>query len=281
MADRQLDRPSAFATMMSCTAVRNSVDTCCAVRPAGSDMSKLREDIAAKEANGFMSSANTAGLYVPPQEPAPAPGTMREKVTAVLIKKATKDLRLGVRLAARKDGSTTGVEVIEVHPDGPLATVIQKGDVMLRSARRAWRQTASATARAHRLTAASVLSRRVVRAVNSTECNYGYKEAAIALREACGVVECAPRPATHSPSTRCRARAREAAPSRSHAAPCHAHRTSPAPYHTHPPGSQAASVCERDALACAARAPGSSSHDARAARGRLCMTCDVVHSQNA
>ena len=58
---------------------------------------------------------------------------LKDNVKVILINKAKRDLKLGVRLAARKDGSTEGVEVLEVHPDGPLASVIQTGDVVLRS----------------------------------------------------------------------------------------------------------------------------------------------------
>ena len=76
------------------------------------------------------------GFHDFPAEPSPAP-LGKDKVTQVVIKKSSPELRLGVRLAARKDGYKEGVEVINVHPKGPLAKVIQKGDIMLRSAWRA------------------------------------------------------------------------------------------------------------------------------------------------
>ena len=50
------------------------------------------------------------------------------------VEKTRKEMKLGIRLSVRADGNKEGVEVIEVHPDGPLASVIQTGDIVLRSA---------------------------------------------------------------------------------------------------------------------------------------------------
>jgi hypothetical protein len=85
----------------------------------------------------------------------------KHDVKGVLLKKASRDLKLGVRLAARRDGSNEGVEVVDVHPSGPLSSSVQPGDVLLR--------------------------------INGKLCNEGYQQAAEALRDATGVLECAAR----------------------------------------------------------------------------------------
>ena len=141
MAEGQIEKQSgsSLISSWSCGAVRG----CCTTRPEEERLSqKLRDDINQRPSGmehvqpgpasmNEQQWASPGALGSPVAQQASA---QKEKVTAVLIKKASKDLRLGVRLAARKDGSTTGVEVIDVHPDGPLANVIQKGDILLRSA---------------------------------------------------------------------------------------------------------------------------------------------------
>jgi len=171
-----------------CGTVRPQLEGCCQLRPGATDVSKkLREDVTAARAD-----VPTNGHAAAPAAPAPPPYKMptspslddgswsdtdprspgptspgptalvpptpgKDKVTQVVIKKSSPDLRLGVRLAARKDGGKEGVEVINVHPKGPLAKVIQKGDVLLR--------------------------------INGQVCNSGYQQAAEQLRDACGVVD--------------------------------------------------------------------------------------------
>ena len=60
---------------------------------------------------------------------------LRDNVKGVLVNKATRNTKMGVRLSSRKDGSKEGVEFLEVHPEGPLASVVRTGDVLLRSKR--------------------------------------------------------------------------------------------------------------------------------------------------
>lgn len=97
----------------------------------------------------------------PPYHGLPDPSSMskmlKENVKGILVNKSKREMKMGVRVAPRRDGSNEGVEVIEVHPSGPLATVIEVGDVLLR--------------------------------INGTLCDGGYEAAAIELRDTVGIVE--------------------------------------------------------------------------------------------
>ena len=92
------------------------------------------------------------------QPPSRVSRMLKDNVKGVLVNKAKREMKLGVRLAERRDGSQEGVEVIDVHPDGPLANVIQTGDIVLR--------------------------------INGQLCNTGFDAAAEMLRDAFGMVEC-------------------------------------------------------------------------------------------
>jgi hypothetical protein len=82
---------------------------------------------------------------------------LRDNVKGILVKKDRRDLKMGVRLSTRSDGNPEGVEVVQVHPAGPLAAVVQQGDIVLR--------------------------------INGKLCNDGYSAAANELRDAVGLVE--------------------------------------------------------------------------------------------
>jgi len=71
----------------------------------------------------------------------------------VSVRKASRESRLGIRLV----DSTDGVEIVDVHPDGPMATYLEVGDVIL--------------------------------SVNGLECTEGKKAASKAMQEAESVIE--------------------------------------------------------------------------------------------
>ena len=115
------------------------------------------------------STSNLPPLHQNPETPTKSPThqgpannsspsrMLKENVKGILVNKAKREMKMGVRVAPRADGNTEGVEVVEVHPSGPLASVILVGDVLLR--------------------------------INGTLCDAGYDAAAIELRDAVGIVE--------------------------------------------------------------------------------------------
>ena len=82
---------------------------------------------------------------------------LKDNVKGILINKASRDMKLGVRLGDRSDGSDEGVEMMDVHEKGPLASVVRKGDILLR--------------------------------LNGKPCNHGWQHASDIMREATGMLE--------------------------------------------------------------------------------------------
>ena len=105
-------------------------------REAFHEESPTHQDVPSSEVNVGVEHNHSMQGYQSLGGPSSLSRALKDNVKVILINKAKRDLKLGVRLAARKDGSKEGVEVLEVHPDGPLASVIQTGDVLLRSALR-------------------------------------------------------------------------------------------------------------------------------------------------
>ena len=145
---------------------------CCSVRPpnATNFVPKSSDDgtvlpppsplAPSTAANGHEAAA------LPPPPPPPKVGSpvspevnrlLQDNVKGILINKASRDMKLGVRLGDRSDGSDEGVEMMDVHPAGPLASVVRKGDILLR--------------------------------LNGKPCNHGWQHASDIMREATGMLE--------------------------------------------------------------------------------------------
>ena len=139
------------------------IEGCCSIRPnnAANFIPALGDD--SKLPRSTPSPPPSSSSIKPPPKANGTPVSpevnrlLKDNVKGILINKAHRDMKLGVRLADRSDGSDEGVELQDVHPAGPLASVVRSGDILLR--------------------------------LNGNPCNFGFQHATNLMKEAVGMVE--------------------------------------------------------------------------------------------